>query len=272
MLLPSTFFPDPGLEKYILSYGILEVADGITETFLSPPLGISAFIIQHPVSTGTSAAIVNGEDLLINKAAATGQVTATVTGYHTGKIKTLLVFFRPLGMYQLFGCDMSRLTNTSVDLKEFLGAEKGMNLVSKLGQTEDDISLISILNDFFSTQNQVSYNTSDLKRVLDFIHHNNGNVSIKEIEKSCYVHRKSIERHFQLKIGITPKIYSSIFRFKCLMNYLEQNPKTTWHELSNRTGYYDQSHMARYFKEYLKVSPNQLVTLDVAFINYLLSR
>ena len=64
-------------------------------------------------------------------------------------------------------------------------------------------------------------------------------------------------------------MYSSIYWFKCLMNYLQQNPKTTWLEPSSLTGYYDQPHMVRYFKEYLKVSPNQLVTLDVGFINYL---
>jgi hypothetical protein len=172
MSIPSTYFPDPALAEYILSYGILEIPEGITEPIVSPPIGLSGFIFQLHDSTGNAVAMVNGNNLLTHKFAVTGQVTSTVTGYQTGKIKILLVFFQPLGMYQLFGNDMSRLTNTSMNLLELSGVEKAQN----------------------------------------------------------------------------------------------------WLELSGLTGYYDQSHMIRYFKEYLKVSPNQLVTLDIDFINYLLSR
>lgn len=272
MPLPLNYFPDPELADRILSYAITEEAEGITKPFLSPPLGLSGFIIQLKNSTGTSAARVNGIDFLVHKAAATGQVTAAVTGYYTGRIKVLMVFFHPLGMYQLFGTNMRTLTNTSMHLLEFLGQEKGESLLNKLYATDDNNALISILNDFFKAQQPLLNNTVKIKEVLDFIHRHNGNVSIREIEERCYVHRKSIERHFQSKIGLSPKTYASIYRFKCLMNYLQQHPEITWLELSNLTGYYDQPHMVRYFKEYLNVSPNQLVTLDIGLINYLLSR
>jgi AraC-like DNA-binding protein len=80
------------------------------------------------------------------------------------------------------------------------------------------------------------------------------------------------ERHFQFQVGLSPKVYANIYRFKCLLNYLQHYPKTPWLKLSNLTGYYDQSHMVRYFKEYLKASPNQLISLEVDFNNYLLNR
>jgi AraC-like DNA-binding protein len=264
--------PDPELSDYMLSYGIVEVAEGITEPFISPPLGLSGFIIQLESSTGTSVAIVNNTNFLAKKTVAAGQVTSTVTGYYAGKVKTLLVFFHPLGMYQLFGFPMNKLTDSSMSLLEFLGIEKGQSLISQLNETDDNLSLIGILNDFFKAQKPLFSDTAEIRRVLDFIHLHKGNVSIKEMEEHCYIHRKNAERQFHSKIGLSPKTYASIYRFKCLMNYLQQNPKTTWMELSNLTGYCDQSHMVRYFKEYLKVSPNQLVTLDVDFINYLLSR
>lgn len=272
MSLPTNYLPDPELADCVLSYGIKELAEGITEPFVSPPLGLSGFIIHLKGSTGTSSAMVNGIDLLAHKAAVGGQVTSTVTGYYTGKIKVLMVFFQPLGIYHLFGFNMSKITDRSINLLDLLGVEKGQTLLNKLNETTDNASLIHILNDFFKAQKPIYDDTAEVKKVLDFIHLHNGNVSIKDIEENCYVHRKSIERHFQFKIGLSPKIYTSIYRFKCLMNYLQKNPKTTWLQLSSLTGYYDQSHMVRYFKEYLKISPNHLVTLDVDFINYLLSR
>jgi AraC-like DNA-binding protein len=272
MSIPATYFPDPELADCILCYGIAEAAECILEPFLYPPLGLSGFIIQHQSATGAEMAMVEGSDMLVNKAVATGQVTSTVTGHYNGTIKTLLIFFHPLGMYQLFGCDMHKLTNTSINLLVLLGEEKGQCLLNRLEETDDNLSLVYILNDFFKAQKPVLNDTTEIKRVLDFIHLHHGNVSIKDIEEHCYVHRKTIERHFLFQIGLSPKIYTSIYRFKCLMNYLQQNPEITWLQLSSLTGYYDQSHMVRYFKEYLKVSPNQLVTLNIDLINYLFSR
>jgi AraC-like DNA-binding protein len=53
---------------------------------------------------------------------------------------------------------------------------------------------------------------------------------------------------------------------------IRNHPGITWAQLANEAGYYDQSHMSRYVKEYLKVSPNTIVQLDMKLINYLLSR
>mgnify|MGYP003945820705 CR=1 FL=1 len=272
MSIPVTYLPDPELADCILSYAIAAVAKPTTESFLCPPLGLSGFFIQHRSSTGIATAQVEGNDILVSKAVAIGQFTSPLTGNYSGKIKTLLIFFHPLGMYQLFGCDMHKLTNTSINLRLLLGEEKGQYLLKRLEETDDYLSLIRILNDFFKAQKTCSNDTREVKRLLDFIHFHHGNVSIKEIEEHCYVHRKSIERHFQFQIGLSPKIYASIYRFKWLMNYLQQHPKTAWLQLSCLSGYYDQSHMVRYFKEYLKVPPNQLETLNIELVNYLLSR
>lgn len=272
MSIPTTYFPDAEISQYILSYGIVEVAEGLTESFISPPLGLSSFIIQHQNSNGSAVVIVKEINLLKDKAIASGQVTTTVYGYYSGKIKTILVFFKPLGMFQLFGCNMHMLTNSSINLFLLLGEEKGNELLNKLKDTEDNLALINILNEFFKKQKPVTINTTEITRVLDFIHFHQGNISVKKIEAHCYAHRKSIERHFQFQVGLSPKVYANIYRFKCLMNYLQHHPQTPWLQLSNLTGYYDQSHMLRYFKEYLKASPNQLVSLDVDFNNYLLNR
>jgi AraC-like DNA-binding protein len=181
-----------------------------------------------------------------------------------------MVFFQPPGMYRLFGFDMSKLTNASLDLHEFLGRERAQALLQKLKHAACNDTIVTVLNNFFLAQLSEVDDTEDIKPVLDFIHLRCGNVSVKEIEQHCYVHRKSIERSFHTKVGLSPKTYAQIFRFKCLLGYLKQHPAVTWLQLAEQNGYFDQSHMVRYFKEYLKVSPNHLVTLDVDFINYLL--
>ena len=241
MSITTTYFPDQEIAKYILSYGIVEVADGITESFISPPLGLISFIIQHQNSNGSAFATVKKINILKDKAVACGQVTTTVSGYYTGKVKTIIVFFHPLGMFLLFGCNMHLLTNNSLNLIFLLGEERKNELLNQLKETEDNLTLIHILNQFFKNQKPAIANTSEITRVLDFIHLHNGNVSVKQIETYCYAHRKSIERHFQFQVGLSPKVYANIYRFKCLLNYLQHYPKTPWLKLSNLTRYYDQS-------------------------------
>jgi len=255
------------LESCIHSYGIIEEPEGFSEPFVSPPLGFSGFII---CTEGNTDAFINGERFIYHPAVASGQVTFPVTGHVTGKVKSIMVFFQPPGMYRLFGFDMSRLTNASMDLREFLGVEEAQLLLQELKHAESNESIVAILNQFFISHLSETENTADIKTVLDFIHEHGGHISIKEIEQHCYMQRKTIERSFHTKVGLSPKTYASIFRFKCLLGYLKQHPAITWLQLAEENGYFDQSHMVRYFKEYLKVSPNHLVTLDVDFINYLL--
>lgn len=272
MTEPLIYLPPPALMEVISSYGILEIPDGKNESFFSPPLGLSGFIINPINSKKEVYANIKGQAFFSTDEVATGQVTAPVYGEMKGHIKSIMVFFNPLGMYQLFGTETSALTNTSKSLNEFLGSEKAKALVSALKDNKDDDHQIQILNKFFEDQISRKYEVSKMKVVMEYIHHKKGDVSVGDIEKECHYQRKTLERHFNKMLGLSPKVYCKIYRFKCLINHLQQNPQITWTELADHVGYYDQSHMTRYIKEYLEVSPNSIVKLDMAFINYLLSR
>ncbi|MCM8568915.1 helix-turn-helix domain-containing protein [Gramella jeungdoensis] len=272
MKRPLAFTPPTDLQEFIASYGILEIPDGQTETYFSPPLAMSGFIINIGKNKGTVIARIEDRDFFTANAVAGGQVTAPVYGELVGEVKSIMVFFKAMGMHRFFGNDLSQLTNSSKALTEFLGPEEADLLWNNLKAQPDNQQQINILNDFF--RKHITHREEDkkLEKVLDYIHEKQGNVNITEILESFYYPRKSLERHFRKKIGLSPKVYIKIYRFKCLINFLEHNPETTWSQLASQTGYFDQSHMSRYVKEYLKVSPNSIVTLDMDYINYLLNR
>ena len=46
MIKPSNYLPDPRLKNFIAAYGILEIPEVVDETYFSPPLAMSGFIIQ----------------------------------------------------------------------------------------------------------------------------------------------------------------------------------------------------------------------------------
>ncbi|WP_159039905.1 helix-turn-helix domain-containing protein [Christiangramia fulva] len=272
MTEPTIFLPPPELREVIASYGILEIPGGRSEPYFSPPLAMSGFIINTTNSTGQIVSKLREDYFFSTNEVATGQVTYPVYGELIGHIKSIMVFFQPLGMYQLFGNDMAALTNTSQSLYEFLEANRAEALISSLKQSDRNEDQIQILNSFFKDQITRKFPVRKMKDVVEYIHINKGDISVADIENECHYQRKTLERHFTKMLGLSPKVYCQIYRFKCLINQLQQNPGITWTELADQAGYYDQAHMSRYIKKYLKVSPNSMVLLDMNFIYYLLSR
>jgi methylphosphotriester-DNA--protein-cysteine methyltransferase len=144
------------------------------------------------------------------------------------------------------------------------------SLLKDLLAHDDSSKWVEILNRFFLNQKKEFEDVEIVKQALKFIHQAKGNISVKALETFCGVNRRMLERQFKTKIGLSPKIYAQVFRFKYTMNYLAENPDTSWAELSNIVGYFDQSHLIRYFKEYLKTSPSNIVSLNLEFMNYFL--
>jgi len=268
----SSFLPAPELQDFIASYVIQEVPEGETETFFSPPLAMSGFIFNVVNSSGVLDAKIDDRYFFTENAVATGQVTSPVYGQMVGEVKSVLVFFKPTGMHRLFGNDLSELTNTSITLSEFLGQEEADLLWKNLTDHSDNEKQIEVLNNFFKKRIPTEEKDDRFEKVLDYIHEMKGGKTLAELEQNSSYTRKTLERHFKKMVGLSPKVYIQIYRFKCLINFLHANPGITWVQLANQTGYYDQSHMSRYFREYLKVSPNSIVQLDMELINYLLNR
>jgi len=130
--------------------------------------------------------------------------------------------------------------------------------------------MIQVMNEFFLSQLPVFEIAPKVSQALDYIHGHNGNVSVKDIETNCYITPRTLERHFKVYIGLSPKEYVKIFCFKCLVNFISQHPGVTWNTLCEQNGYYDQAHLTRYFSRYMNMKPGDMVTLDTEFINYLL--
>lgn len=269
---PTNYVPSPEVQQYIANYAILEIPEGETEPYFSPPLALSGFIIQAINTENIIVAKIGERDFFTDMAVATGQVTQPVYGQLIGHTKSIMVFFRPTGMHQLFGTDMSTLTNKAMKLEDFLGKVMALQLLEQLKIDQRNEQQIKVLDEFFLRIKPKASDIEPFDKALEYLHRKAGNVSINELMDHSNYHRKTLERQFAKIVGLSPKVYAQIYQFKCLINLLHSNPGITWAQLADQAGYYDQSHMSRYIKEYLQVSPNSIVTLDMDFINYLLQR
>lgn len=264
---PAHYSSPASLAPFIAFYGILEVAEGYEEPFVSPPLGLSGMIL---CLEGGSDARLNGNIFLKDPYSFTGQVTTPMTGNFSGPMKQLLVFVHPCGLYQLFGIDMSILTNTSIPVSKLLGSEECNTLIARLNNSQSHEEMIEVMNQFFLAQQPVFEIAPKVNDAINYIHLCKGSVTIRDIERYCFITSRSLERHFKIYIGLSPKEYAKIYQFKCLISFIRENPGLTWEKLCEQNGYYDQSHLTRYFDRYMQMKPQNLVHVDMEFINYLL--
>ena len=273
-MIKYSFLPtDQRLSRYIFSYGLMELPKGVIAPLISPPNGMTGFLVR--IKSDENGCL-DGKDYIGNPIAnqpsyAIGQMTHPISGYGHGQLTMLVVFFRPMGMFELFGFDTAVITNKTIDIIDFLGTDIGLPFLKDLILDDNIDRQIGVLNRFFLSRLPTHEKCPALVQVLQLIHDAKGNITIKTIEQNTGISRRSIERQFSQKIGISPKVYAQIIRFKNVLNFLASNPGTTWSELTHNNGFFDQAHMIRYFREYLNVSPNNLVKLDLKCINFLLT-
>lgn len=75
------------------------------------------------------------------------------------------------------------------------------------------------------------------------------------VEESGYSHRVFIER-FRAEVGLTPKRYCRVRRFQHAVKALELRPRTTVGAIAAATGFADQAHLDRDFREMAGLSPS----------------
>lgn len=264
---PTHFLPPDSLAPYIAFYGIFDLEEGFYEPYVAPPLGLCGFILSF---NSIIDATTNGKLFMKGQHCATGQITAPMVGSVRGGEKIVMVFIQPCGLYQLFGIDMSELTNTSMLLHDLLGNDKANEFIEQLKSADDHAAIIETLNTFFLSYLPGLEIDPKVQQAIDYIHEHKGNVAINDIERNCFITQRSLERYFRIYIGLSPKDYAKIFRFKCLMNYIQEHPGVNWNTLCEDNGYYDQTHLTRYFTRFLRIKPTEMVVVDMDYINYLL--
>jgi AraC-like DNA-binding protein len=95
-----------------------------------------------------------------------------------------------------------------------------------------------------------------IDEVLEFIDHKNGSITVDEVATKFRISRRYLEKHFLIKVGVSPKFYSRIKRFGALSNKVAHSEKIDWQDVVNENGFHDQSHLIKEFKEFNKMNPS----------------
>jgi AraC-like DNA-binding protein len=178
-------------------------------------------------------------------------------------LNQLGVKIKPIGLFVLLHQPLNLLANQILKPDE-LSISEFQELYEQIYEAGSDQSRIKLLNRFFLKR----LLTADLPdplviKALQVILQQQGNLRIDALTEHLDVHYKTLERKFKIYVGLSPKTFARIVRFKNTYKQFHAiaygGAKPIAHHDSSfflDLGYYDQNHFIKDFKYFLHTTPS----------------
>jgi AraC-like DNA-binding protein len=85
---------------------------------------------------------------------------------------------------------------------------------------------------------------------------------VEKLYEQMHTSRRQFERRFKNLLGFTPREYAKIQRFRFALQQYQKEPEQSFTQLALSSGYYDQAHFNRDFKELSGITPRSFFTDD----------
>ena len=241
----TEFRPHSQLTSFIDAYWDITCSEGVTSIHKVLPDGCVDIIINL------------GEDFHIecdNVVLKSGKAYLGGAITHFKEAKTLRethligVRFRPSAFSHFYAfSSLHEVTNNVVELSN--------DLIPKISSLSNDIS---IAFDSFYYKKLIQPKRS-LLPVVETVNERNGDISVKELADKHFTTIKQLERNFKYHIGLSPKEFINIVRYKFAQQLiLTRHSKRALYDIAFECGYYDQAHLCKEIKKYTGAVPTNL--------------
>jgi AraC-like DNA-binding protein len=92
-----------------------------------------------------------------------------------------------------------------------------------------------------------------VQHAVSAIDRRHGNIRVRAVAAGCNASERQLERMFLTHVGVTPKLYARIRRFRSVLSRLGDSTNASgfsWADIAAQYGYTDQSHLVRDFKAF----------------------
>ena len=186
-----------------------------------------------------------------------GQLSQPLEIEPTGATGIFSVRFNPDGFLPFATMPVKDMENRAVPLHD-LFHEDGETLGQNILLTGSVTERISLTESFLSARLK---RTETIDRIVqstvDTIMTANGQLPVGKISEQMHVHRRNLERRFEVAIGLSPKQLSRIVRMQAALKMLLNRQFSSLTTLAAEGEYYDQSHFIKDFKEFTGCTPGE---------------
>ena len=177
----------------------------------------------------------------------------------SSKIHAIHIRFKPAGVYPLADLPLNKILNRQVSLEDLM-AKDTSEIYNRMGELDNPKKQIALFEQWILKTYQESNQHYRFNYGLHLIEEQKGKLSVKDLSLILNSNYKSLDRWFNKMLGMNPKEYLQISKFKSILDEIENQKNTSWMTLVADFDYHDQAHFSKSFKKYAGVSPNQYLT------------
>lgn len=190
---------------------------------------------------------------------------------NTGKSDIAGVKLNPTALTHLFGLHMDKYTDKVVQLEAVLGGYFSQ-LVRQLEAAGSTDKKCDALNTFFlSIAGEKVHKETAADEAVTLILSSNGTVTVRELCRALSLSERQLERLFKQYVGLPPKFYARVIRFSQIFKHIQKGDPF-WTNTVYRTGFYDQAHFIKNFKEFTGEEPSEYLFEELNIANFFLNK
>lgn len=251
------FHPSPVLSQLVDMYWYSSFEAGQSE--FSPlqyclPDGMVELIVH--LGDHSSQGIVNGRWVTFPESLLVGIMEKPVIWKMSGGTSLFGIRFKPEGLSTLMRSPISELANSFVDAGLILDKQVS-SIIQNLKEAKDNQRRIFFIEAYL--QNQLRRHESRqncFSTAVHLIRNGQPGYSVADLSKAVCISERQLQRVFKENMGIGPKSYSRIIRFRKVKQFLQTNSKVSWVDIAFDFGYADQAHFIRDFKAFSGRTPS----------------
>jgi len=169
----------------------------------------------------------------------------------------LAICFYPGAAYRFFKLPMHALTDTTTAFSE-LWKEAATELEERIADAKDNETRVALAQQYLLQQLAHTEEDKQINYCLHKAENTNGELSVQQLTDDTGISQRQLSRRFQQCVGLSPKEYLKVSRFVQSLQHLKQYPSRSLTEIAYLSGYYDQAHFIRDYKQFAGSTPGEV--------------
>ena len=207
----------------------------------------------------------NGIDILCqdqqDASFAVGMMTAPIAVVSHGLVQTVAARFKPGAATRFFQLPLCELNDGRTGLQQLWGRDLAVRLGDALWSAPlSDARRLAILQDYLLLRLRAGpplRAPGVAQHAIAAIEGAHGLLRVEELARRLGVSRQHLALQFRQQVGIGPKLFARICRFRAASNGLKRlAAQPDWAQVALQYGYFDQSHLIHDFQDFAHSAPD----------------
>jgi AraC-like DNA-binding protein len=176
-------------------------------------------------------------------------------------IQLIGIHFKPGGAYPFLNLPLSELCNQIISADAIWGGFAA-ELCERLYAAPSIQARLALFEQLLLTR------LVDIPHGLPAVHfgvaeiaRHHGTLSIKALSNHMSISQNHLLSQFNRMVGISPKALARLYRLKHVLRTIDPTQPVDWTQIAHQSGYYDQAHFSKDFREFTGHSPTNYLRL-----------